>query len=204
MKAHTLIALKGTFRTPADIQDFLNSIPQNFEKGGATCKSPASVLKTGSAHCIEGAMLGAYLLKTLGYPPLLLDLRVGIKDETDFDHVVAPFKQNGFWGALSKTNHAVLRYREPVYKTIRELALSYFHEYFTDDGRKTLRSYSVPFNLSRFPGWETADTDVWYIPEALNKAKHITLLSPAQIRNLRKADLVERKAGTITEWPKRT
>jgi hypothetical protein len=199
----TLQKLARAYKTPARIQDFLNSIPQNFEPHGATCKSPLQVLKTGNAHCIEGALLGAYLLKQIGYPPLLLDLRVGIKDDSDFDHVIAPFKKNGYWGALSKTNHAVLRYREPIYKTIRELVLSYFHEYFIDNGRKTLRSYSKPFNISKYTGWETATTDVWYIPEALNNARHIPLLSAAQINNLRRADKIEIQASSLTEWKKK-
>ena len=130
--------------TPAKAQDFLNKIPFNFEKGGETLKSPLYTLRTGKAHCFEGALLGAYILSLHGFPPLVLHLKA---TRGDYDHVVAPFKINGFWGALSKTNHAVLRYREPVYKNIRELVISYFHEYFLDSGAKTLRQYSEPFNL---------------------------------------------------------
>lgn len=203
MKLRTLAAVAKSVRTPKDIQDFLNMIPQNFEPDGDTCKSPEEVLRTWSAHCIEGALLGAYLLQKIGYPPLLLDLRVGVKNNGDFDHVIAPFKKNGYWGALSKTNHAVLRYREPIYKTIRELVLSYFHEYFTNDGIKTLRSYSLPFAISRFKGFETSAAPVWYIPEALNKARHIPIITASQIKDLRKADKIERQAGLLTEWKKK-
>lgn len=203
MRKSVIRTLNKNFRSPAEIQDFLNTIPQNFEPNGATCKSPQETMRAWNAHCIEGALLGAYFLQKLGYPPLLLDLRVGVSDNSDFDHVVALFKKNGFWGALSKTNHAVLRYREPIYKTIRELVLSYFHEYFTDNGKKTLRSYSMPFHLSKFKGWETDTEDVWYIPNALNATRHISLLHMAQIRGLRLADRIERKAGKITEWSKK-
>jgi hypothetical protein len=203
MRPVILASLERKYTSPAAIQDFLNSIPQNFEHTGDTCKSPAEVLRTGNAHCVEGALLGAYLLSKLGHPPLLLDLRVGVRDSSDFDHVVALFKIDGYWGALSKTNHAVLRYREPIYKTIRELALSYFHEYFTNDGRKTLRSYSKPLRLTKFKGWETSNEDVWYIPEALNRVQHIPLLTQKQIQNLRLADAIERQAGKLTEWKKK-
>src|SRR3990167_5328027 len=125
------IALMRKLNTPAKVQDFLDSLRFNFEKQGKktveTCKSPLMVLRTNSAHCLEGALLGAYILSLHGHPPLVMNLSA---NKPDFDHVVAPFKINGLWGALSKTNHAPLRYREPIYKSIRELAMSYFHEYF--------------------------------------------------------------------------
>ena len=128
--------------TPAKIQDYINSIPINYEKSGETCMSPRLVLEKRLAHCMEGAMLAAAILEYHGHKPLVMDLRT-IKPH-DNDHVVALFKERGKWGAISKTNHAVLRYREPVYLTVRELAMSYFHEYFLDNGLKTLREYSVP------------------------------------------------------------
>src|SRR3989344_9556108 len=111
--------------TPAKVQDFLNSLEFNFEKRGETLKSPLLTLREGNAHCFEGALLGAYILSLRGFTPYLMHLKT-IKG--DYDHIVAPFKVGGFWGALSKTNHAVLRYREPIYRNIHELALSYFHE----------------------------------------------------------------------------
>jgi hypothetical protein len=150
--------------TPAKIQDFLNTLPFNFELDGDTCQSPRQVLQSGTAHCLEGAMLAALALRLQGHKPLLMDLKSinGIDD----DHVVALFKLRGRWGGITKTNHAVLRYREPVYLSLRELAMSFFHEYFLHSGRKTMRSYSTAFDLSKFDrrGWITSDEDVFYIP----------------------------------------
>ncbi len=188
-------------KNPVQIQDFINKIPINFEQGGETCLSPLQVLKQKRAHCIEGAMLAAVALRLQGRDPLLLDLKSVWHDD---DHVVALFKERGFWGAISKTNHAVLRYREPIYKTVRELAMSYFHEYFTNDGKKTLRSYSAPFNLKKFDkkNWMTSAKDLWYIVRALDKAKHFPLITKTQIKYLRKADKIEIMAGKLVEWKK--
>src|SRR5690606_22648808 len=123
--------------TPSKIQDFLNSLEINIEEDGDTSYSPRTVLKKRKAHCVEGAVLAAAILRFHGQKPLILDLETS---NDDFDHVIALFNKNGYWGAISKTNHAVLRYREPVYKTIRELVMSYFHEYFLNkNGKKTLR-----------------------------------------------------------------
>ena len=137
--------------TPVKIQDFLDAIRINFEVKRETCRSPLMVLRHKEAHCMEGAMLAAACFWYNGQRPLLLDLKTMVRprspQEKDDDHVVALFKENGRWGAVSKTNHAGLRYRDPVYKTVRELALSYFHEYFLDNGVKTMRSYSAPFSL---------------------------------------------------------
>ena len=187
--------------TPAKIQDFLNAVPINFERGGDTCLSPRSVLLRNRAHCMEGAMLAAAILRTHGHRPLVVDLTSA---PCDHDHVVAVFRRRGFWGAISKTNHAALRYREPVYRTIRELALSYFHEYFTNaGGKKTLRSHSPAVDLSRFDrrGWMTSEEDVWYVPEYLCEAKHHPILTRAQIAGLRRADPIEIEAGRLLEWP---
>lgn len=194
------ISLLRSLKTPQKIQDFLSSIPMNHEPEGDTCLSPRRVLREHRAHCIEGAMLAAVALRLQGFPPLILDLTAS---DDDFDHVVAIFRKGGCFGAISKTNHAVLRYREPIYRTVRELAMSYFHEYFLDDGRKTLRSYSLPCDLSRFDrkGWITDEEDVWYIPESLVHIRHIPLLQRSQIHRLRPAEAIERKAGTIIEWP---
>jgi len=192
-----------SLNTPKKVQDFLNKVPANFEPEGDTVLSPRRVLKENRAHCMEGAMFAAAALRFHGYKPLVLDLTT-VKN--DFDHVVAVFKHQGHWGAISKTNHAVLRYREPVYKTIRELVMSYFHEYFTNhDGKKTLRSYSMPIDLSRFDqqGWMTAEEDIWYVPEYLAAVEHKPILSRSQIAVLRKADQVEIEAGRIVEWEKK-
>src|SRR3990167_3003217 len=165
------IILFKKLNTPAKVQDFLNTIPINFEHDKIDrVKSPLRVMRENNAHCIEGAILGAYILSLHGYKPLIMHLET---TKNDFDHIVAPFKINGLWGALSKTNHAVLRYREPIYKTIRELVLSYFHEYFMDDGKKTLRRYSKHLNLNIFENtWPYADGDLWGIDEELDKIKH--------------------------------
>ncbi len=182
--------------SPRKIQDFLETLRINFETRGETVMSPRRVLRKQKAHCMEGAMLAAAALLVNGEKPLLLDLT---SVDGDDDHVVALFRQHGCWGAISKTNHAVLRYREPIYRTIRELALSYFHEYFTDDGRKTLRSYSVPVDLGRFNhrGWVTDKTDLWYMVDALNAAKHSLFLTRSQLRTLRRADPIEIKTGKL-------
>jgi hypothetical protein len=148
---------------------------------------------------MEGALLAAAILEFHGHKPLLLDLR---STDDDLDHVVALFKQFGCFGAISKTNHVVLRYREPIYKSVRELAMSYFHEYFLDNGKKTLREYSTPFDVNRINNfyWRTTEKDLVKLPKYLDAAKHYKILSPAQIKNLRKADKIEIKAGKLKEW----
>jgi hypothetical protein len=185
--------------TPKKIQDFLDGMKMNFEEEGDTVFSPATVLKRKVCHCMEGAALAALALRINGYPPLVVDLTA---NKLDFDHVVAVFKIDGQWGAISKTNHSVLRYREPVYKSIRELVMSYFHEYLDDLGRKNLRSYSAPVNLKRFDklGWMTTKEEIDYIPEYLADVKHYPILTKKQIRNLRRADKIELDAGDIVEW----
>ena len=190
-----------SLNTPGKIQDFLNRIPINFEEKGDTCMSPRMVLKNRKAHCIEGAMLAAAALRVHGEKPLVVDMTATKKD---FDHVICVFKKDGKWGAIGKTNHAVLRYREPIYKSIRELVMSFFHEYFDDDGKKNLRSYSAPVDLSRFDhfNWMASEEDIWYIPDYLEKIKHFPILTRSQIAGLRKADRVELDAGDIVEWKK--
>lgn len=193
------LKLYNKLSTPAKIQDFLETIPYNFERRGQTCYSPRQVLKENRAHCMEGALLAAAILRFHGYRPLILELKA---DKKDLDHVIAPFKIHGHWGAISKTNHAALRYREPVYKSIHELVMSYFHEYFLDSGKKTLRSYSEPVDLSRFDkkNWMTSDQELWYIDKYLDKVPHKRILSLDQRKSLRPADPVEIKAGKITTW----
>jgi hypothetical protein len=188
----------------AKIQDYLNLLPFNFEKGGDTCMSPRRVLETKKAHCMEGAIFAVAVLEFYGNKPLILDLR-STEKPYDFDHVVTVFKKFGCFGAISKTNHAVLRYREPVYKTIRELVLSYFHEYFLNsNGKKTLREYSKLLDLNYFNkiNWRTSEKDLFEIPEHLDKIKHFSILSNDQIKNLRRADSIEIEAGKIVEYKK--
>lgn len=186
--------------SPKKIQDFLAfKIKHNPARDGAECRSPREVIKFGKAHCMEGALLAAAILEFHGHKPLLLDLR---STSDDLDHVVALFRQFGCWGAISKTNHVVLRYREPIYRSIRELALSYFHEYFLDSGKKTLREYSVPFDLNRTNhlNWRITEKDLVELPDILDSAKHYKILKSAQIKNLRKADKIEIAAGKLIEW----
>lgn len=191
------LALLRRLDTPKKIQDYLETLRAN--DGNDTCRSPRNVMRTGRAHCIEGAMLAALALRLHGQRPLIMDFESA---PHDLDHVVAVFKSRGHWGAISKTNHAVLRYREPVFRSIRELAVSYFHEYFDDDGRKTMRTFSRPVDLSRFDrrGWMTSEEDVWYVAEHLVDIPHTSILTPSQLRGLRRADPIECKAGEMVQW----
>jgi hypothetical protein len=194
--------------TPSKIQDFINKIPVNFEEDGReTCMSPVSVLEKNRCHCIEGAFLAAAIIwmNKIGVgKPLVVDM---IGEEGDWDHVIAIFqdKKTGKFGAISKTNHAVLRYREPVYRDIRELIMSYFHEY-TDDkgnGRKTLRKYSDVIDLSSFgEDWIISKEDLWHIHDYIDSVEHYSILNKDQEKNLRKSDDIEIAAGQMTEWKK--
>lgn len=193
------LAILRPLSTPIKIQDYLDSLAINHEKRGETCMSPRRVLREHKAHCIEGAMLAAIALSLHGEKPLLLDLKTISSDD---DHVVTLYKRNGCWGAISKTNHVTLRFRDPIYKTVRELAASYFHEYFLNsDGEKTLRSHSGPFNLSRFgEAWVTSEDELWDIAAALDEAPHFPLFPSENKRYIRNADPIELKAGKLIEW----
>ncbi|MDQ3014867.1 MAG: hypothetical protein M3Q73_03315 [bacterium] len=186
--------------TPIKIQDFLDSIPVNFEKDGDTQMSPRRVLQKQKAHCIEGALLAALALWVAGQEPLLMDLKAMPHDD---DHVVALYKINGLWGAISKTNHATVRFRDPIYRTVRELALTYFHEYFLNTtGKKVLHSYSKPFNLKRLgTDWITDEDDLWDLALALDESPHYDLFPAKNKKYIRNADAMERKAGKLIEWP---
>ena len=189
--------------TPIKIQDFLDSLPMNWEKKGDTHMSPRRVLAARKAHCIEGALLAAAALWIQGERPLIMNLS-SLFGKGDVDHVIALYKRGGFWGAISKTNHATIRFRDPVYRTPRELALSYFHEWFMNEtGEKTLECYSKPLNLERFPtDWITAEKDLWNIAEALSVLPHYDLVPKGNRRYVRKADRMERRAGSFVEWSK--
>ncbi len=198
-KSH--LRLIRSLNSPRKVQDFLNTIPANFQIGPATLLSPLRVLRENKAQCMEGAMLAAAILRHHGFPPLLVDLK---STPYDFDHVITVFQVDKHWGAITKTNHGVLRYREPVYQSIRELCMSFFHEYFLDDGSKTLRSFSDPVDLSRFDkkNWMTTEEELWEIPEYLDKVKHYPILTRSQIARLRPADKIEIEMGKMTEWNK--
>ena len=192
------IKLFRRLNTPAKIQDYVNSLPFNFED---TYMSPRRVLQTKKADCMEGAMFAAAILEFHGRKPLLVDLR-SVKKPYDYDHVVALFKEDRFFGAISKTNHSVLRYREPVYKSVRELVMSFFHEYYLENGKKTLREYSNPFDLNYFNhiNWRTSEKNLSLIHKRLDKIKHHKILSKKQIKNLRKVEKIEIRAGDIEEY----
>lgn len=198
----TELSVLKKLSTPIKIQNFLDTMPLNWEKKGETYMSPRRVLREKKMHCLEGALVAALALWLHGQKPLLLDL----KADGDDDHVVALYKQNGYWGAMSKTNHASLRFRDPVYKTIRELALSYFHEYFSNrTGKKVLRSYSSkPFNVKSFgTRWITAEEDLFSIADAVDTAPHTSIFPPKNLRLIRKADAMERRAGKLIEWQRK-
>jgi hypothetical protein len=179
------------------IQNYLDSIPFNHEESGETCRSAREVLKHKKAHCLEGAMFASCALMLLGRPPLILSLKVIDKD---YDHVIALYKENGYWGAISKTNHAVLGFRDPIYKTIRELALSYFHEYFlVRNGEKTLRGYSRPINLNRFgTSWISSSENLFPLAEAVSDALHRPLIPRGNEKFIRPATSLERSSASIS------
>lgn len=181
--------------TPAKIQHFLDNLAYNLEPNGYTCYSPRSVLRERAAHCMEGALVAAAALRMLGFPALLLDLEA----VRDTDHVLAIYKLDGGWGAVAKSDYSGIRSREPVYRTIRELVLSYFEHYFNPAGEKTLRGYSRPVNLSRFDrfNWITAEKDVWYIPEYLCEIPHTDILGTKMERNLSRMDRRLYRAGRL-------
>ena len=156
--------------TPAKIQKFIDDIPYQYAN---TAWSPQRVLREHKGHCLEGALVAAAALRVNGHPPLLMDLEA-VHDD---DHVLAVFRQNGLWDSIAKSNFAGLRFRAPVYRTLRELALSYFDHYYNLRGQRTLRAYSQLINLSRLDKqqWMTSDEDVWCVPELLIAARHYPL-----------------------------
>jgi hypothetical protein len=193
-EGHALLALK----TPLQVQEFVAALPANFEEEGDTLHSVRAVLKHRKAHCIEAAFAAACALWLQGEPPLVMDL-VASKD--DSDHVVALFRRGRCWGAISKSNHVWLRWRDPVYRSPRELAMSYFHEYCYGSA-KTLRTYSRPVDLSRFPveAWVTNPESCWEVGAAVDDARHYPLISPAQARGLAPRDAMELRAGDMIEY----
>jgi hypothetical protein len=188
--------------SPQKIQAHLYELRQNFEVGGDTCRPVRHVLRHGAAHCIEGAMLAACALWVHGEPPLVMDMRA----VRDFDHVVALFRRHGRWGAISKTNGIGLRWRDPVYGTLRELAMSYFHEYTNRRDHKTLREYSVPFDLRRVDPkvWVTGDIrgskHAWVVAEALDELRHFKLVDGRHLKAVTRRDPFERRVGGLLQY----
>lgn len=184
--------------SPRKVQAFLYGLRQNFEPHGETCHGVREVLRTRRAHCIEGAMLAAAALWVHGEPPLLLDLRA----VQDYDHVVAVFRRRGRWGAISKTNGVALRWRDPVYRSLRELAMSYLHEYANRREHKTLREYARPFDLRSLPAsaWVTPAKGAWDVAERLDHLPHYRLLTRAEERELVRRDPFERQVGELRQY----
>jgi hypothetical protein len=199
--ARAEFAVLARLSTPAKIQAFLNALPANHELSGETILSVREVLRQQRAHCIEGAFVAACALWVHGDAPLVLHLDC---DASDYPHVVALFRRRGHWGALSKANGSALRYRDPVYRSLRELTLSYFHEYANGRGDKTLRSYSAAFDLRRLDPalWVTADDACHTAHDMLAAARHYPLLSQAQLRLLVRRDRFELRAAKLVQHPK--
>lgn len=191
--------LKG-LDTPSKIQDFLDTLSFNHEEDGETCMSPRKVLETRKAHCIEGGLLAGTALWLNKKTPLIVSLKV---KASDYDHIIVLYKVNGYFGALSKTNHNVLRFRDPVYKNVRELVMSYFHEYFlVETGEKTLLGYTKPINIKKFgTAWVTREDNLWDIAEIIYDTPIIEIVPKENKRKLRNAHEVEQEAAKIPEWP---
>lgn len=185
-------AFLASLSTPARIQDFLDSIPYTTDH---QTRSPRRVLRDRRAHCTEGAIFAAAALRFHGHPPLVVDLRA----ENDDDHVIAVYRWRGCWGAVAKSNFVGLRYREPIFRNLRELALSYFEEYFNTLGEKTLRAYSRPLDLSAFDDvhWMTTERDLEFVGARLDRVRHYALLDEEAIRNLRPVDKRMYDAGFL-------
>lgn len=183
--------LKGLI-DPWTIQEFLDSIAYNPDY---ECRSPRWVIRKKSAHCFEGALFAAAALDFLGHKPLIVDM----KAHNDDDHVIAVFREGRFWGAVAKSNFTSLRYREPVYRSLRELIMSYFDFFFNTKGEKSLRSYSRPFDLTVYNKrrWATTDEDLEYIGDKIESLYHYPVITDAQVKNLKIAGSYMLEAGLL-------
>jgi hypothetical protein len=186
------LAILDHLTNPERIQAFIDGLPYSADPFS---RSPRSVLRDRKANCFDGALFAAAALRRVGYPPVVVDMRA-VRDD---DHVIAIFRRGGHIGAVAKSNCVGLRYREPVFRTLRELALSYFEDYFNLDYEKTLRSYSAPFELSRLDKlcWETSDEHLEDIGARLDAIRHFPLLSAKQVSSLARVDKRSYVAGFI-------
>jgi hypothetical protein len=186
------ISFLKTLSDPDKIQGFLDTVDYNpvYE-----CRSPRWVIKKRSAHCFEGALFAAAAMEFNGFKPLIVDL----KAYNDDDHVIAVFMEDGYWGAVGKSNFTSLRYREPVYRSLRELVMSYFDFYFNTDGDKSLRSYSRPLDLTTYESrhWKTTDEDLEFIGDKLEQMKHYPVVDKKMIGKLKRASEIMLKAGML-------
>ncbi len=183
-------------KNPIGIQRMLDSFTYH---DADTAWSPRRVLREGTAHCCEGAMFAAAALRAIGHKPLIVDL----EGERDTDHVIAVYKAHGCWGAIAKSHFTGLRDRMPIYKTLRELALSYFDDYFNLLGHRTLRTYSRPVDLSRFDdrNWMTSEKSIWFVPLYLFEIPHTRLITAAQAKRLHRVDRLSIDAGLLGYEP---
>lgn len=194
------VAETAVFRrltTPEKIQEFLTGMPSNAELGGNTCYSARMALRENCCHCIEAAFIAAGALLLHGRPALLMDFQA----TGDDDHVLALFRRGRHWGAISKSNSIWLRWRDPIYASPRELAMSYFHEYVNGE-RKTLRRVSKPFDIGAYDPayWLTAETDCWDMAAEINAAPHVELINAPQARRLRRREVFEVETGKLKEF----
>lgn len=191
------MAIFARLNSPDRIQDFITAMASNAEPDGDTCYSVRVALRKNCCHCIEGAFIAACALMLHGSPALLMDFQA----EGDDDHVLALFKRGKHWGAISKSNSIWLRWRDPIYRTPRELAMSYFHEYILGP-KKSLRRVSKPFDVGAYrpEDWITSEEDCWNIAGELDRAPHITLITAVQARRLKLRDRFETYADTIKEY----
>lgn len=187
------VATLRRLSTPEKVQAYLDGLTYNTEPDGETLRSPRRVLRDRTAHCAEGAFLAAAAFRVNGRPPLLVDLEA-VRDD---DHVLAVYRQRGLWGAVATSKFAGLRYRSPVYRTIRELVLSYFEHYYNWDGERTLRAYSRPVSLARFDriGWMTAEEDLWPVVDHLVRIAHTPLIPASAGLRLARLDRRSYDAG---------
>jgi len=195
-----LRTLFRSLNSPDKIQTYLDTLPINFEISGESNFSPFDVFREKTAHCFEGAVFAAAALAYHGHTPLIMDFATTYDDE---DHTIALFKSNNRWGAISKTNHAVLKFRDPVYASPRELAMSYFHEYFLWDGRKSLRAYSKPFDLSKYPPekWIMSGESLDWLMAEVAISHYFPVAPDKNVRRLRKASRVELEALKVIDFP---
>jgi hypothetical protein len=172
-----------SLKDPYGIQRFLDDMPYHLAD---TAWSPRRVLRENTSHCFEGAIFAAAVLRANGYLPLIIDFEA----EHDTDHVLAIYRVKGHWGAVAKSNYVGCRYREPVYRSLRELAMSYFNIYFNLRRERTLRTFSRPVNLARFDdqAWMTTEEPIWFIIYHLLEIHHYKLLTPGMIKRLHRID----------------
>ncbi len=191
------LAVFSRLETPEAIQEYLDGLPYNDE---ITCRSPRRVLRDGRAHCMEGALFAAAALERLGHPPVVVDMRA----ERDDDHIVTLFRRDGRLGAVAKSNYTGLRYRSPVYRSLRELIMSYFEDYFNQWGELTLRAYTRPLDLRlpRFGQWRTREDDLDDIGEYMDTLPATVVVSPDEAAALRPVPPALMEAGLLGANPK--